>query len=126
MSTPCQQCGACCAYFRVSFYWSEADPFLGGTVPGELTVPISPHFVAMAGTQGAPVRCTALEGTVGEAVACRIYARRASPCRDLEPWDAAGQPDEKCTRARAAHGLPPLAPRQGTPVDPDTPWPKIA
>ena len=22
----CQQCGACCAFFRVSFYWAEALP----------------------------------------------------------------------------------------------------
>ncbi|OZZ73507.1 zinc/iron-chelating domain-containing protein, partial [Klebsiella pneumoniae] len=21
---PCMTCGACCAYFRVSFYWAEA------------------------------------------------------------------------------------------------------
>ncbi|MBR7358785.1 YkgJ family cysteine cluster protein, partial [Klebsiella pneumoniae] len=22
---PCMTCGACCAYFRVSFYWAEAS-----------------------------------------------------------------------------------------------------
>ncbi|EEX7666747.1 YkgJ family cysteine cluster protein, partial [Escherichia coli] len=22
---PCMTCGACCAFFRVSFYWAEAD-----------------------------------------------------------------------------------------------------
>ncbi|HBP8873638.1 TPA: YkgJ family cysteine cluster protein, partial [Escherichia coli] len=22
---PCMRCGACCAFFRVSFYWAEAD-----------------------------------------------------------------------------------------------------
>ncbi|MLR39642.1 YkgJ family cysteine cluster protein, partial [Salmonella enterica subsp. enterica] len=22
---PCMTCGACCAYFRVSFYWAEGD-----------------------------------------------------------------------------------------------------
>ncbi|RBD09468.1 YkgJ family cysteine cluster protein, partial [Xanthomonas oryzae pv. oryzae] len=28
MAHPCLTCGACCAYFRVSFHWSEADPAL--------------------------------------------------------------------------------------------------
>ena len=27
---PCRTCGACCAFFRVSFHWSEAAPALGG------------------------------------------------------------------------------------------------
>ena len=22
---PCIECGACCAYYRASFYWAEAD-----------------------------------------------------------------------------------------------------
>ena len=26
---PCLTCGACCAHFRVSFHWSEADPDQG-------------------------------------------------------------------------------------------------
>ena len=37
VSHPCLTCGACCAFFRVSFHWSEADPALGGQVPFELT-----------------------------------------------------------------------------------------
>ena len=40
MPHPCLTCGACCAYFRVSFHWSEADPALGGRVPFELTAPL--------------------------------------------------------------------------------------
>lgn len=111
MSNPCQQCGACCAFFRVSFYWSEAEASLGGCVPPELTEALNPQRVAMRGTLFQPTRCVALEGTVGKAVACTIYPRRPSPCRELEPWDDSGQPDGKCTRARAAHGLPPLAAR---------------
>lgn len=108
MSNPCQRCGACCAFFRVSFYWSEAEPALGGSVPPKLTEALNPQRVAMRGTLCSPARCAALQGDVGHSVACAIYAQRPSPCRELEPWDAAGRPDEKCTRARAAHGLPPL------------------
>jgi hypothetical protein len=29
---PCVSCGACCAHFRVSFYWAEADDAPGGIV----------------------------------------------------------------------------------------------
>ncbi|MEW5892573.1 MAG: YkgJ family cysteine cluster protein [Pseudomonadota bacterium] len=111
MSNPCQQCGACCAYFRVSFYWSEAEPLLGGPVPPELTERVNAHYAAMRGTACRPARCVALEGEVGQAVHCGIYPQRPSPCRELEPWDAAGRPEAKCNRARAAHRLPPLKPR---------------
>ncbi len=126
MSNPCLQCGACCAFFRVSFYWSEADSFLGGLVPPELTEAITPQRLAMRGTLCSPVRCVALQGEVGEAVNCAIYSGRPSPCRELEPWDTTGRPDEKCSRARAAYSLPPLGPTQDNPLRPDTPWPNAA
>jgi hypothetical protein len=78
----------------------------------------------MQGTLSAPMRCVALAGEIGEQSCCSIYERRPSPCRELEPWDEDGQPDEKCTRARAAHNLPPLDPTQGKPLRPGgTPWP---
>ena len=116
MGNPCLRCGACCAYFRVSFYWAESVPFLDGRVPAELTEPLNPHRLAMKGTLSPPLRCVALDGTIGDCVSCTIYPDRPSPCSELEPWDAHGQPDEKCSRARAAHGLPPLEP-----VLPNTP-----
>jgi len=112
MDNPCQSCGACCAYFRVSFYWSEAVPELGGTVPPELTAPLNATRCAMAGTLHAPTRCVALEGQIGTAVACRIYPLRSSTCRELEPWDDDGQPNEKCARARSHHQLEPLPSRE--------------
>ena len=101
----CQRCGACCAYFRVSFYWAEADDAPGGTVPVDLTHQISPQHRCMAGTEARPARCVALGGEIGHAVGCTIYAQRSSACRELQPGD------EKCLRARAAHGLE--SPRPG-------------
>lgn len=95
----CQRCGACCAVFRVSFYWAEADDAPGGTVPVQLTRQVSPHLRCMAGTEAAPVRCVALLGEVGRRVACGIYAQRASTCRGVMPGDA------QCRRAREALGL---------------------
>lgn len=108
VTNPCVQCGACCAYYRVSFYWSEAEPSLGGTVPPELVQPLNPYRSAMQGTLRPPLRCVALAGAIGVAVNCSIYELRSSPCRELEPWEHDGQPNERCTKARAAHGLPPL------------------
>ncbi len=110
MHNPCLSCGACCAHFRVSFHWSEAEPFLGGRTPAELTVKVAPHRLAMAGTASTKPRCTALEGRIGRAVCCSIYDRRPSPCREFEASWHNGVPSERCDRARAAHGLPPLNP----------------
>lgn len=95
----CQRCGACCAVFRVSFYWAEADDAPGGTVPVALTRPVGPLHRCMAGTEARPVRCVALQGEVGQAVGCGIYAQRSSTCRGVQPGDA------QCLKARAAHGL---------------------
>jgi Fe-S-cluster containining protein len=78
---PCTTCGACCAQFRVSFYWSESDAHPGGRVPAAFTVAVTPHRLAMRGTEGRSPRCAALEGEVGEPVRCTIYEQRPTPCR---------------------------------------------
>lgn len=95
----CQRCGACCAQFRVSFYWAEADDTPGGTVPVALTRPVGTLHRCMAGTEARPVRCIALQGEVGHNVGCGIYEQRSSTCRSVQPGD------EQCLKARAAHGL---------------------
>jgi uncharacterized protein len=93
----CQQCGACCAYFRVSFYWAEGDDAPGGTVPVHLTHDVSPTLRCMGGTQTKPARCVALSGEIGQQVGCTIYLQRSSTCKELMPGD------EKCLKARAHH-----------------------
>jgi len=110
MPNPCLECGACCAFYRVSFHWSESERFLGGRTPSELTVKIAPHRTAMRGTEGERPRCVALGGEIGTAVACSIYDDRPSPCREFEASWSDGAPNERCDKARAAHGLPPLEP----------------
>lgn len=81
---PCMTCGACCAYFRVSFYWAEADD-AGGLVPSALTEPLTPFLRCMSGTNQRQSRCAALSGDIGDAVHCTIMKtglRRVanSPC----------------------------------------------
>lgn len=105
---PCITCGACCAFYRASFYWTEAAPELGGTVPPELTEKLNEHMAYMKGSWRDKPRCIALQGAIGEQVACAIYPQRASVCRDFPfAWDG-GLANERCDKARAAWGLPPL------------------
>lgn len=132
MVHPCLSCGACCAHFRVSFYWAEADPFASGlgaaAVPAALTESFTPSRLAMRGTQAYQPRCVALEGDVGSLVRCTVYSQRPSPCRELSPSWEQGQPSPGCDRARAAHGLPPLTPADwGDPEGPgQSPLPRSA
>lgn len=97
---PCLQCGACCTFYRVSFYWAEAE--VRG-LPARLTEQVSPFLSCMAGTNQPTPRCHALQGVVGERVACGVYEQRTSTCRELQAGD------EKCNKARARYGLPPIA-----------------
>jgi Fe-S-cluster containining protein len=109
-SNPCLECGACCAHFRISFYWSEADPAAGGITPPELTVKLTPHRAAMRVTDQATPRCVALEGEIGRKVRCTIHPLRPSPCREFVASWTGGVHNERCDRARARRGLPPLEP----------------
>lgn len=104
---PCVSCGACCAYFRVSFYWAEADD-AGGTVPADLTEPLNLLMRAMRGTNTRAPRCIALQGEPGQCVSCSIYENRPTPCREFAMSGENGMLNEACDRARAKYGLPPL------------------
>lgn len=106
---PCMTCGACCAYFRVSFYWAEADD-AGGLVPSALTEPLTPFLRCMSGTNQRQSRCAALSGDIGDAVHCTIYENRPSPCREFAMSGENGEENDACNRARARYGLPPLRP----------------
>ncbi|MBM3345581.1 MAG: YkgJ family cysteine cluster protein [Betaproteobacteria bacterium] len=102
MKSACLACGACCATFRVSFYWSESHAHPEGSVPTELTVPVSFHHAAMRGTERFPPRCVALAGGIGHSVGCGIHERWPTPCREFTVAAA------RCNASRRAHGLPPL------------------
>ncbi|MEY4760579.1 MAG: hypothetical protein RLZZ200_435 [Pseudomonadota bacterium] len=100
VDNPCVECGACCAAFRVSFYWAE-----GSGLPEALLGKVNAHIACMAGTNQPEPHCAALTGDVGSRVSCSIYAQRPSPCREVQPGD------ERCEKARLRHGLPPLPSR---------------
>jgi Fe-S-cluster containining protein len=68
----------------------------------------------MKGTNQKNPRCAALTGAIGAAVACSIYDRRPSPCRDfgIHYFDGCITADpgdiERCNRARTVWNLPAL------------------
>ena len=97
---PCQTCGACCASFRVSFYWAEAEAC---ALPAPAVEQVNAVFACMAGTNRKAPRCDALQGVVGRQVSCSLYAQRPSPCREVQPGD------DKCNSARSRHGLSALS-----------------
>jgi len=113
--SPCLNCGACCAFFRVSFYWGEVQS-AAGLVPDNLTEQVSPHRSCMQGTNTAEPRCAALLGNIGSPVRCTIYDNRPSPCRDFRINGEDGIPNPRCDSAREAYGLPPLAPTRLQPI----------
>lgn len=104
----CTECGACCAAFRVSFHRSELSDGQCSGVPVAMAVFEVNNTMRMRGTDDASPRCIALQGTVGEAVRCGIYADRPSPCREFGALAEIGIYERACNRARAMHGLPAL------------------
>ena len=93
----CRTCGACCAY---SAEWPRF-----GLETEEQIAAIPRDYVDDArGTMRCKGdRCVALNGEVGVATVCTLYAVRPQVCRDCLPGD------DSCTVARARFNLPPLA-----------------
>ncbi len=104
----CLTCGACCATFRVPFYWGEAETELGGVVPIALAEKLNDFRRVMRGTNQPRPRCIALDGQVGHCVTCTIYPNRPTPCRDFPVSWSNGEANEECDKARSAWGLPPI------------------
>lgn len=102
-ATPCQSCGACCAYSRSWPRFTLEDD------DGLQRIPPSYTAEDGAGMRCIGDRCSALVGEVGAATSCAVYDVRPDVCRACQPGD------EACTMAREHFGLAPLA---GTPQDP--------
>src|SRR5687768_10522213 len=110
MANPCVSCGACCAHFRVQFYWREANPGDSeNPVPAHLFEELTPQHRCMKGT-GAKhhPKCHGLRGRIGKDASCSIYELRPTPCRAFKASYVDGERNPRCDDARAAHGLRPL------------------
>ena len=120
MINPCLKCGVCCACFRASFYWTEADEVSPGGVPIELTDKLNDLMLVMKGTNQPHPRCICLSGEIGQQVFCTIYDQRSSTCRKFDASWINGEPNPRCDQARKTRGLAPLTPEswQDTPILP--------
>ncbi|MEE4314541.1 MAG: YkgJ family cysteine cluster protein [Desulfofustis sp.] len=107
--SPCQRCGACCAFYLVSFPGDEATSSTGNNELLDLSLPHGETSRFMKGTKARHPRCLALLGTVGGHVTCRIYQHRPSTCRAFQrSWENdAG--NTLCDRARGVFGLEPFS-----------------
>lgn len=106
---PCQTCGACCAAYRVEFYWLAAEPGTLQSVPQEFVEDLNQSHRCMKGTNSKHnPKCSALSGRVGEYVSCQIYLNRPSPCHAFKASHENGLHYKRCDEARAKHGLAPL------------------
>jgi Fe-S-cluster containining protein len=101
---PCLSCGACCAFYRVSFHWTETAAESHG-VPIALTTQISQYVNAMDGTNQTQPSCVALKGIVGVATSCSIYEKRPNCCRIFKASFEDGAKNENCDEARLSKGL---------------------
>lgn len=107
---PCQSCGACCSFFRVQFYWREANAEESErSVPAHLFEELDSQSRCMKGTgRKHRPKCEALQGRIGVEVSCTIYQNRPTPCRAFKASFEDGEPNLRCDEARAAHGITPL------------------
>jgi Fe-S-cluster containining protein len=124
-SNPCVSCGACCAYFRVSF--PKPGPEDRANVPADLIEPLDQTRVCMKGTNRDDPRCAALKGEISVEVKCGIYDRRPAPCRRFGvQWRAegaasiSGRDFVHCNRARCHWHLPRLSKRRLTVIPSET------
>ena len=111
----CLSCGACCAYFRVSFYWAEGIP-----MPEHYTEPVTSVYSCMAGTNQKNPRCVALEGTIGEQVSCGMYELRSTTCKEVQVADA------QCNKARIAHNMLPFIQIEADEADNDDNFERVS
>jgi Fe-S-cluster containining protein len=133
MKNPCVGCGACCAHFRVQFYWREGEasgqpenlPEVGAnsaieTNDMDTKLPVRPanfedlddRYRCMKGTNDKHhPKCVGLKGRIGQNANCGIYSERPTPCREFAASFADGKMNPRCDQARKAHGLNPLTPR---------------
>src|SRR6185312_13140824 len=101
---PCTRCGACCAYFRVQFYWREVETTSEYQVPDKMTEDLDEFRKCMKGTkEKRNNRCVCLRGRIGKRVMCGIYRNRPSVCRGFSPSYCDGKQNKRCDQARAAH-----------------------
>ncbi len=106
----CQRCGACCAFFPVSFPESDLELLPDRRPLTDMSLPLAGGRRVMRGTEAGLPRCAGLQGEVGRRVRCVIYADRPSTCRDFKRSWEDNQGNSLCDRARSVFGLDQFSP----------------
>jgi Fe-S-cluster containining protein len=97
VESPCQACGACCAYSQNWPRFTTEDDAALDLIPEDYV------NERQSGMRCDGDRCSALSGLIGIATSCAIYAVRPEVCRTCMPGDV------ECGMARRRHGLEPLS-----------------
>lgn len=105
----CERCGACCAFFPVSFPEDEAEEGTGNNLLSTMSLPAGHLRRVMKGTEIRPHRCIALQGEIGLKVSCFIYNNRPSTCRMFRRSWEENIGNLLCDKARAVLGLQPFS-----------------
>lgn len=98
---PCQECGACCSYFKITFYKD-----INKQLPTDMVIKINKNTNAMKGADIFKGKCCAFNGTIGKNCECTIYNVRPNVCREFPVYLRNGKQNPKCYRAREHFGLP--------------------
>lgn len=97
---PCTTCGACCAYFKVTY------PKLNNEfVPKHRVIEINKTTNALKGADKFKGKCEALTGEIGKVGICDMYESRPHVCRDFPVWMPNGKQNPRCVKARVYHGI---------------------
>lgn len=110
----CTRCGACCfsespRHARVT---GDDHARLGDDAERLVAFIGNQAFMRLAGAEGGPSRCAALElDPASGTFLCSVYARRPAVCRELERGSGACQGEIATKGARPARALAQLTPR---------------
>jgi uncharacterized protein len=97
VESPCQACGACCAYSQNWPRFTTEDDAALDLIPEDYV------NERQSGMRCDGDRCSALSGQIGVRTSCAIYAVRPEVCRTCMPGDV------ECGMARRRYGLEPLS-----------------
>lgn len=107
--SPCERCGACCAFFPVTFPLTDMEEAKNPAILQRFSLTSGALLRIMRGTELKPPRCIALQGEIGMRVRCSIYEQRPSSCRNfIRSWEE-DTGNALCDRARCVFGLEPFS-----------------
>lgn len=94
----CQECGACCSYFKVNFKLSE-NPQVKKLGENIFLIRNKDNASMIGADTYSRGRCGQLRGVIGKNVSCGIYEDRPNVCRQYQRIMPSGYINPRCIRA---------------------------